>query len=92
MYLGKRYIASAAVEYCIEVRLTDCAIRRSQSFLSSLLSSRRFLGVFAIHVEVIWMASEVSSRVTLSIFLLIVTRSVGVRLLVEQVADDGGFE
>ena len=43
MYLGKRYIASAAVEYRIEVRLTDCAIRRSQSILSSLLSSRRFL-------------------------------------------------
>ena len=56
MYLGKKYIAIAAVEYRIEVRLTDCAIRRSQSFLSSLpISSRRFLGVFAIHVEVIWM-------------------------------------
>ena len=92
MYLGKKYIASAAVEYRIEVRLTDCAIRRSQSFLSSSsLSSCRFLGVFAVHFEVIWMASEGSSRFALSIFLLVVARSVGVRWLVKHVAD-GGFE
>ena len=92
MYLGKKYIASAAVEYRIEVRLSDCAIRRSQSFLSSSsLSSCRFLGVFAVHVEVVWMASEGSSRFALSIFLLIVARSVGVRWLIEHVAD-GGFE
>ena len=89
MYLGKKYIASAAVEYRIEVRLTDCAIRKSQSFLSSSsLSSCRFLGVFAIYVEVIWLSS---SRFALSIFLLVVARSVGVRWLVEHVAD-GGFE
>ena len=93
MYLGENiYIASAAVEYRIEVRLTDYAIRRSQSFLSSLLSSRRFLGVFVIHVKVIWMASEGSSRFELSIFLLIVARSVGVRWLVEHVVADGGVE
>jgi hypothetical protein len=92
MYLGNKYVASAAVEYRIEVRLTDCAIRRSQSFLSSLLiSSRRFLGVFAIHVEVNLMATEGSSRFALSIFLLIVARSFVVRWLVEHVAD-GGFE
>ena len=91
MYLGEKYIASATVEYRIVVRLTDCTIRRSQSFLSSLLSIRRFLGVFAIHGEVIWMASEGSSRFALSIFLLILARSVGVRWLVEHVAD-GGFE
>ena len=92
MYLGKKYIASAAVEYRIEVRLTDCAIRRRKSFLSSSsLSSCRFLGVFAVHIEVIWMASEGSSRFALSIFLLVVARSVDVRLLIEHVAD-GSFE
>ena len=91
MYFGEKCIASAAVEYRIEVRLADCAIRRSQSLLSSSLSSRRFLGVFAVHVEVVWMASEGSSRFALSIFLLGVARSIGVRLLVEHIAD-GGFK
>jgi hypothetical protein len=92
VYSKKIYIASAVVEYRIEVRLTDCAIRRSQSFLSSLpISSRRFLEVFAIQVEVICMATEGSSRFVLSIFFLIVARSFVVRWLVKHVAD-GGFE
>ena len=65
MYLGEKYIASAAVEYRIEVRLTDCAICRSLSFLSPFLV---LLGLVvwvlaAIHVEVIWMATEWSPSV-----------------------------
>ena len=92
MYFGKEYIAGAAVEYRIEVRLTDCAIRRSQSLLSALpISSCSLLRVFAVHFEVVWMATEGSCRFALSIFLLIVARSFVVRWLVEHVAD-GSFE
>ena len=65
MNLWEKYVASSAVEYRIEVRLFDCAIRRSLSLLSLLLVALRLvIRVFAaVYVEVVGIASERSARV-----------------------------
>ena len=59
MYLWEKGVAGSAIEYRIEVRLTDCAIRRSLSLLSPLLVALGLIiGVrAAVHIEVVWMAS-----------------------------------
>ena len=59
MYMWEEYVASSAVEYRIEVRLTDCAIRRSLSLLSLFLVALWLIvGVLAaVHVEVVRIAS-----------------------------------
>ena len=91
MYLGKEYIAGAAVEYRIEVRLTDCAICRFQSLLSSPpVSPCCFLRVVAVHIKVVGVATEGSAWFALPIFHFI-ARSFIALWLIEHVSD-GGFE
>ncbi len=81
MTLWEKYFASSAVEYRIEVRLSDCAIRRSLSLLSLLPVALRLVirVLAAVHVEVVGIASERTARVErfftfLSIFSLSTSR------------------
>ena len=88
--MGGKYVASSAVEYRIEVRLTDCAIRRSLSLLSLFLVVLRLTirVLAAVHVEVVWIASERSARIEgFFTFLFIFSRSLLFCRLVEHFTD-----
>jgi hypothetical protein len=88
MYLRGKYVTGSAVEYRVEARLTDCAIRRSLSFLSPFLT---FLWLVirvlaAVHVEVVVIATKRSASVERFFTFFFMSRSLLVRWLVEYIS------
>jgi hypothetical protein len=93
MNLWGKCVVGSAVEYRIEVRLSDCVIRRSLSLLSLLLVALRLVirVLAAVHVEVVGIASERSARVEgfFTFLSTIFSRSLLFCRLVEHLADHG---
>ena len=86
---GKYIASSIVVEYRIEVRLTDCAVGRSLSLLASLLLVFLWLilrVLAAVHVEVVWIASQWS--VAIFSFLHLLVRSLLIHRLAKHFTND----